>query len=394
MEVESGSTMSGNVYFSGYGAAYASPSESSPVFRSTSSSNIFCTGYKSCVNNVFEFGENMYCMTDYACFNAILMNMMNVYMYGGNSGAYLVAYGIGNNIYCGGYQACYQSMMNNISNSVYGNGYQALYESLITNVESNLYGVGYETLKSSTITNVTNVYCIGSQSCESTTVSNFRSLTSNGHNSLKNAMLISGNRGKTVRIYLNGSIDDDSMIYIYCNSTDTCKIDCQLNDICLKVNFECAGNCMLNCDDLKGNNCPLHVPYTLWNVAKNGYISEAPSHLPTSMPSKAPSKIPSQTPSNAPSDHDKPTAIPTELPIEHTFDEYNTTQDMTRNDVTDDQETAEKSNSNNINDEIVLIIVIICATCGIISAIIAATVAYVGKLGAKHQEMVNNQNIE
>ena len=128
----------------------------------------------------------------------------------------------------------------------------------------------------------------------------------NGSSALNGAIITTAEDFKLIHMYINGT--NSNSYDVYCNSSDTCKIDCLSTDACTNMNLYCYGTCKVACDS-RGTNCPIS--------ASGGYVewyTDPPTNNPTRIPTiepGSPSLSPSQNPSEATSD---PTSIPTSEP--------------------------------------------------------------------------------
>ena len=224
--------------------------------------DISATGNNALQYQMIQNGRNLYCMALYACESAKwIKNFNNIWIYGINAASGATIDNIGNDIYCGSYQACKAAMISNVAGAV--------------------VGIGYESLLSSTITNADEVVCRGDESCKEITVREVNKLiASGGTNILSSATIVSNQNGGETIIRINGSNDD--IVSIYCNATDTCKIDCQSAQSCVKVYLYCFGDCFVNCDNDNGIICPFVGIYDIWTIT-----TTQPSLQPTQLPNNS-----------------------------------------------------------------------------------------------------------
>ena len=149
------------------------------------------------------------------------------------------------------------------------------------------------------------LYCIGEQSCLNTVISKVAEIVANGYNALSNSYIYSDIDGELdFKIYINGT--NDYRFDIWCNETDTCKIDCQSTNACSRLYLHCYGECFVSCDDTQGIDCPLLTEGSFMQ-----WRTESPTTMPTNMPSTIPTRIPTQIPSKIPT---VPSNLPTNMP--------------------------------------------------------------------------------
>ena len=306
----------GNIYSTGFSSIGSSVSYQATI-ETSYDYNIFCTGQLGCSYQYIRDANNLYCTALNSCQNSPLISDINSvygYAHGSLQDANIdMIYG---NVYCGGYASCQDAMISDIHGDVYGNNYQALKGSDILDVGGNVFGLGYQSLFETTVQNATNVYCVSTDSCKDSSIRSIHNkIYANGKDALSGSVIISEtnfNDNGTLFIYINGT-NDENIFDIYCNETDTCKIDCQSEDACTKLALHCGPNllqsrCYVSCDHTgsgSGINCPFSGIYKEW-------ITETPTSYPTAIPTSMPSKVPSSQPTNFPTT--QPTLYPTQLP--------------------------------------------------------------------------------
>lgn len=112
---------------------------------------------------------------------------------------------------------------------------------------------------------ISKVICDGTKSCHSAKIRHVSNIIATGEDSLSNSMIVSDGIDSTISI--DGDISD--IFYVYCNSSDTCKIDCQSNDACTFMYLYCLGSfgkCYVDCDLDAGIGCPLGSGFFEWTV--------------------------------------------------------------------------------------------------------------------------------
>ena len=312
----------GNIYFSGYNSGTINNLATS-IVKTTNDSNIFCNGDSSCINKGIAGGNNLYCGGRKSCSSSWLIEYVsNIYAYGYDSASGASVANVYDNIYCGSVYSCSHSRINNVGGDVIGIAKYGLYNSTISNINGSIFGGGWSGLAYSIIDNVTNnVYCLYQTSCKSVTFRNvYGTIYATGNNSLAGARIISTysstnakiETDKTLIVDINSTNDMDS-IYLYCNKSDTCKIDCKGAKSCTKLYLECQGSCYVNCDNSGGIDCPASGNYHTWTITTGSPTGTTLS--PTFKPSVAPT-TPSVNPTSSPTVNDSSmNASPTGSPV-------------------------------------------------------------------------------
>ena len=85
-------------------------------------------------------------------------------------------------------------------------------------------------------------------------VSNVEMVRANGADALLGATIVSERNGSVFHADINGSFSTGNY-YIYCNETDTCKIEC-IEQGCEALCLYCYGTCLVYCDPDMGIDCP------------------------------------------------------------------------------------------------------------------------------------------
>lgn len=144
----------GDIYFAGKSFSDVE----SGTIQTTTQYDIYCTATTSCAELIIKNCNNLYCNGYSSCSEMNLIENVNkIWFYGEWSGYESIITNIGEDIYCGAYQACYSTIITNVANDVYGNGYQVLYDATITDIGGIVYGIGHESLSNVNIRNSTNV---------------------------------------------------------------------------------------------------------------------------------------------------------------------------------------------------------------------------------------------
>ena len=267
----------GNIYATGYSSIYGT-SSLQVVIETTRNYDIFCTGSYSCYYQFLKNGNNLYCTAAYACqYSPLISDFVNVFGYG----QYSLRYGsieFIDHLYCGGYESCYDTVIDNVFDSVYGNNYRVLSNSQISNIVNNVIGMGYQSLYQSIIYNVSNVYCISTQSCQNANIRAVHNkIEANGNNALSGSVIISESKlemNGSLIIYINGT-NDANTFDIFCNDTDICEIYCQSTYACSSLVLHCSmynntagyrhhneSQCFVWCDETANIYCPINGTYT------------------------------------------------------------------------------------------------------------------------------------
>ena len=144
--------------------------------------------------------------------------------------------------------------------------------------------------------------------CNNAKIETVPYIEANGIDALEGARIISniGNTNKSMIIRINST--SSYSLDIYCNATDTCKIECQSSIACESINLYCFGICLTMCNNDTGIACPL-VQY---GVIESWDTTLQPTHMPitpTANPTANPTSIPSVYPTSTPST--LPTLLPT-----------------------------------------------------------------------------------
>ena len=215
------------------------------------------------------------------------------------------------------------------------------------------------------------MFCDGSQSCQSSTIREIELIRASGDNALSDSTIVTQTQG-TFKLYVNGT--NSSPLYVYCNETDICKIDCQSSNACTTMYLYCFGTCFVDCDESNGIDCPFSGFYSRWTT-------NSPTIIPTAIPSNNPSYIPSNNPSfipsNNPSDQLQPSGEPSSFETSIWTTEIQTgipdttVSDMNANSTlettdSDDSNGSSSSGSSTNNSDIgtntVILVVTVCVT--------------------------------
>ena len=155
------------------------------------------------------------------------------------------------------------------------------------------------------------VICDGYECAGYTEMRTIETVLVNGENPLRGSTIVSENDSKRIlTVSINGTFSLSDTTDIYCNETDTCRIDCQSKDACLYVNLFCFGRCLVSCDDNSTDIiCPtvIHGNYSFEWIG----ITSIPTMIPTAIPTTMPTAQPTVTPTEQPQ---QPTSLPTEEP--------------------------------------------------------------------------------
>ena len=149
------------------------------------------------------------------------------------------------------------------------------------------------------------VYCDGIESCRYARIENARNIQSNKTNALRDSVIISGGNAETMKIKIEGT--QKSSFFIYCNTTDICKIWCLSQYACSNLTLICPNNnCFAKCDidEYIKNNGMLNDTFT-YNTSyidcpKSGNWSYLSTDSPSSIPTDVPSYIPTANPTRIP----------------------------------------------------------------------------------------------
>ena len=156
------------------------------------------------------------------------------------------------------------------------------------------------------MTHVQQVSCDSFQSCNDITIrgSNYISIT--WGQSMNNGTIVSeltGHNSNILNIVISNLTSTTPMdIEIFCNETDTCRIDCQGENSCANVKMYCFGTCRAYCDltgGLSQSICPTMIIGNLTQTYTNypTQMPTNPSPNPTFMPI-SPTFIPTANPTN------------------------------------------------------------------------------------------------
>ena len=97
----------------------------------------------------------------------------------------------------------------------------------------------------------------------------------NGDDALAGAKIISAigaNRASQIKntqlkMYISGiNNNSNSNFSIYCNETNTCKIDCETQRACSMIYLYCHDNCYVKCDEEGGIDCPIYGNFSEWKT--------------------------------------------------------------------------------------------------------------------------------
>ena len=90
---------------------------------------------------------------------------------------------------------------------------------------------------------------------------------------------------------INGT--NNESYYIYCTSTDICKIYCQSSNACTKLFLYCFGTCYVACDEDNGIDCPFAGDYSdLTTSSPTTTPNDGTSGYPTTITTVSPSSEP------------------------------------------------------------------------------------------------------
>ena len=152
-------------------------------------------------------------------------------------------------------------------------------------------------------------------------ITKVRNIIVNAINALDDSVIISefeeGAADRTLKVAINGS--HSSAVYLYCNDTDICKINCQSSGACGKLILSCNGTCYVNCDESNGIECPIVGVYSIWTTVEPTVIPTAiptvlPTGIPTGIPTGLPSLMPTAMPTTQPTADRDTTSIPSHQP--------------------------------------------------------------------------------
>lgn len=262
-------------------------------------SSICCRGRDSClfVNTISVYAENtsIVCEGVYSCQGGIITTASEKY----------------SDIYCTAGYSCTSSdifLLHN-DNDIYCQGY---------------YSCSWSRIESTGTSGASNsVYCGAASACYTFTTVGVSEIYLLGQSSATDGKIISNGIGN-MNVYML-AYQSGYRVNIYCNVSDTCLIQCGVNDACSdsssSTDVYCMGTCIIICDETNGIDCP-NTPVTSGTVITTDTLpptseptlqpSFIPTNTPTDVPSLQPSGAPSFMPSVAPSY--SPTISPTQAP--------------------------------------------------------------------------------
>ena len=258
-------------------------------------SDTYCGGSQSCKYLVNNGGNNIYCNGHHSCEYASLNDINNTWSTATRSLSHSNLVSIKENVYCLALSSCQNAIISHVNGDVYSVGEYGNHDGKISNVNGTIFGIGYQSLASAKIVNSTTVLCQGPASCYNTHIKNVQLIEFESGWTFNGGSIVVSERSINKNMY-NGSSESDinfrSMgdnlyntnvdsemivrvkglgqgLTIYCNESDTCKIDCV--DDCGNIYLYCYGTCLISCDELYGRRCPeiMYGTFYPWIISQS-----------------------------------------------------------------------------------------------------------------------------